>query len=89
MKICRRCVITGKVQGVFFRQGTKEQALSLHITGWVRNLSSGQVEAFICGEEANIERLCEWLREGPPAAKVQQLEIQAVPWQEYTTFEIQ
>lgn len=88
MKICRRCVVTGKVQGVFFRQGTFDQAQALGITGWVKNLPTGEVECLICGDLPNVEALCKWLKQGPPAAKVTEVAITPLPWQEYTTFMI-
>lgn len=88
MKSCRRCVVSGKVQGVYFRQAALEQANKLKITGWVRNTSVGDVECLICGEEENVEAMCEWLWEGPPVARVQHVEIETLPWQEYTTFMI-
>lgn len=88
MKICRRCLILGKVQGVYFRQAALEEAAALGITGWVRNLASGEVEALICGEIDRVELMCEWLWEGPPAAQVQEVKIESLPWQDYTTFMI-
>jgi acylphosphatase len=88
MKICRRCLVVGKVQGVYYRQAALEEANVLGITGWVRNLATGDVEALICGEEAQVELMCEWLWEGPPAAQVQNIETVSLSWQEYTTFMI-
>jgi acylphosphatase len=88
MKVCRRCLIKGKVQGVYFRQATFEEASALGITGWVRNLASGDVEALICGEVDRVELMCDWLWAGPPAAKVQEVVVETLPWQEYTTFMI-
>ena len=88
MKMCKRCVVSGKVQGVYFRQATLDQANALGITGWVRNLGSGDVECLVCGEIDNVEAMCEWLWEGPPAARVQDVAIEDLPWQEYTTFMI-
>ena len=66
--------VSGIVQGVFFRQSTREQAELLGITGWVRNLPDGSVEGQATGEEAMLETLREWLRYGPIAATVLKLE---------------
>lgn len=86
MKICKRAVVSGKVQGVFFRQGTQQQALTWGIKGWVRNLPNGEVECFICGEAETVEKLCAWLHQGPPAAKVIQVKIEEAAWEEHEDF---
>ena len=65
--------VSGIVQGVFFRQSTRERAKLLGITGWVRNLPDGSVEGQATGEEAMLETLREWLRYGPIAATVLKL----------------
>ena len=67
---CKRCLIAGRVQGVFFRASTREQALQLGISGYARNLPDGRVEVVACGPQARVERLCAWLRTGPPQAAV-------------------
>ena len=66
--------VSGIVQGVFFRQSTRERAELLGITGWVRNLPDGSVEGQATGEEAMLKTLREWLRRGPIAATVLKLE---------------
>ncbi|MBS0287317.1 MAG: acylphosphatase [Proteobacteria bacterium] len=88
MKVCRRCVVSGKVQGVFFRHGTFQKAISLGLTGWVRNLSNGNVECLVCGDDAAVEQLCQWLHQGPPAAKVNGVVIEEAPLQEFQGFTI-
>ena len=75
MKICRRCLVSGKVQGVFYRASTAERARALGVTGYARNLPDGRVEVLACGEEAPVKELCDWLWQGPPAAKVEAVEI--------------
>lgn len=70
MQICRRFLVSGRVQGVAFRAWTREQAEALNLTGWAMNLSDGRVEVLACGEPGAIERLATMLREGPPAARV-------------------
>ncbi len=67
--------ISGKVQGVFFRSSTKDRADELGITGWVRNLADGRVEAVFEGEEENVEKMVEWCRKGPEYARVNDVEV--------------
>ena len=69
-----RFVVGGKVQGVFFRAGTREQAQALGLRGYARNRADGRVDVLAVGDEAAIDRLAAWLRQGPPAARVDELE---------------
>ena len=62
--------IKGRVQGVWFRDSTRREALKLGITGYAKNLPNGDVEVLANGDEAALDRLCQWLHEGPPMAKV-------------------
>jgi acylphosphatase len=55
---------------VFFRASAREQALSLGVSGYARNLSDGRVEVLACGPDAAVQQLCDWLAQGPPAAQV-------------------
>ncbi len=68
--VCMRCKISGRVQGVFFRASTQREARSLELTGYAKNLSDGSVEVLACGKASAVEQLREWLRVGPPAARV-------------------
>ncbi|HHH39015.1 MAG TPA: acylphosphatase [Sedimenticola sp.] len=70
MTICVRCVVSGRVQGVFFRASTREQALKLGIQGHALNLADGRVEVLACGPPEAIDQLRQWLSKGPPAARV-------------------
>lgn len=70
-----RALISGRVQGVSFRYYTYHEALKLGLNGWVRNLWDGRVEAEFQGEKADIERMLEWCEHGPPAAKVEVVEV--------------
>ena len=63
-------IITGRVQGVFFRDYTRKNTIKLGLNGWVKNLADGNVEAVVEGEEDRIEKLIELLKKGPPAARV-------------------
>lgn len=67
--------ISGKVQGVYFRQGMKETAEKNNVMGWVKNLPDKKVEAVLEGEESNVDAVIEWSRFGPPGAIVDDLEI--------------
>lgn len=87
-QVCRRVLVSGKVQGVFYRQNTLEMATKLHLTGWVKNLSNGDVELVACGKENNVDALCEWLWQGPPAARVDNVKVTDEPEQSLTQFEI-
>lgn len=85
-EICVRCYISGKVQGVWFRASTAEQAKRLSITGWARNLPDGRVEVLACGEREKIAELVEWLKVGPPLAKVTDFFYEELPVQETQGF---
>lgn len=87
-KICRHCYVSGKVQGVFYRQNTKQQAKNLNLTGWVKNLTDGRVELVVCGDEENVNKLLAWLPEGPPSAKVDDIVTDELEYQEYTGFKV-
>ena len=67
---CRRCYVSGRVQGVFFRASTREQAVSLGVCGYARNRPDGRVEVLACGPDTAVQRLCDWLVQGPPGARV-------------------
>lgn len=67
--------VSGRVQGVFFRAFTKRRAQQLGITGWVSNLPDGRVEMVFEGDEEDIRKMIEWIKKGPPAAKVEGVEI--------------
>ena len=65
--------ISGKVQGVFFRAETKRAAKGFNLSGWVRNVPDGRVEAVFEGEDTNVEKMLAWCHIGPPAAIVQEV----------------
>ncbi|RMG55377.1 MAG: acylphosphatase [Gammaproteobacteria bacterium] len=73
-KVSLHCHVSGRVQGVFFRASTREQARELGLDGWVRNLPDGRVEVLACGPADAIDRLHAWLAEGPPLARVEALD---------------
>jgi acylphosphatase len=63
-------VVSGKVQGVFFRASTRHEALRLGLDGHARNLADGRVEVVVCGTDEALLELEQWLWQGPPAARV-------------------
>ncbi len=69
-------IITGKVQGVFFRAYTKDAAEKYMITGWVRNKKNGSVEAVIKGKRKNMKQMIQWLHKGSPASSVDEIIIE-------------
>ncbi len=73
-------LVSGKVQGVFYRATTKEVADRLGLTGWVRNLPDGRVEIVAEGEEDALKNLISWCWEGPPLARVDNVEVR---WESY------
>jgi acylphosphatase len=77
--IARRCLVSGRVQGVYFRASTRDRARSLGVTGHARNLPDGRVEVLACGPRARVEELCNWLWQGPPAARVDAVAVEDVP----------
>jgi len=81
--------VSGRVQGVFYRSNTRKRALELGLTGWVRNLPDGLVEAVVEGEEDQVDKLVLWCRRGPPSAVVTGLEVEReAPTGEFETFRV-
>ena len=73
---CVRAVVSGRVQGVWFRESTRQCAEDLGLRGYVRNLPDGRVEAVLAGEGAAVAAALDFLREGPPLARVERVEIE-------------
>lgn len=78
---CRHAYVSGKVQGVYFRQATQEQADALDLDGWVRNLADGRVEVLFEGDTEAVARLQQWLQQGPEQAEVSSVEVSEAPLQ--------
>lgn len=72
--------ITGRVQGVFFRAETERTARALALTGWVRNMEDGRVEALFEGEDAHVDKMLIWCHQGPPHARVDHVIIEEEPY---------
>lgn len=71
-----RVFVSGKVQGVFFRESTRREAERLGVAGWVRNLPDGRVEGLFAGPPAAVDDLVRWCRQGPPGARVDALAVE-------------
>ncbi len=72
----RRVRVTGRVQGVFFRAWTQQQAHELGVSGWIRNADDGSVEAQLEGDEAAVKALIQRMHEGPPSARVDEVTVE-------------
>ncbi len=84
-----QCVISGKVQGVFFRSWIHDQAANLGVKGWVRNIADGKVEVLGQGAEASLEEFKSRLIQGSPLSRVENIECKWIDYdKEHTEFEI-
>ncbi|MHC1586031.1 MAG: acylphosphatase [Candidatus Hecatellaceae archaeon] len=89
MQVRAHVYVSGRVQGVFFRWYTRDEALKLGVKGWVRNLPDGRVEAVFEGEKEAVEKMIEFCKRGPPAAKVENVEVHwETPTGEFQDFKI-
>ena len=87
--ITKHVVVKGRVQGVFFRDYTRKQALQFNLTGWVRNLPDGSVEALFCGDEKKVSDMLSWLKLGSPQSRVDSFQINNIHSDEsFSTFNI-
>ena len=73
--------VSGRVQGVFFRESCKKKAEKLGLTGWVKNLVDGRVEGVLEGDSDKLEKMAKWAKRGPFWAKVEKLELF---WEDYS-----
>lgn len=83
--VARQLLISGRVQGVFYRASTQQKAQALGLRGWVRNLPDGRVAAFVQGGEVEVRALIAWCHEGPPMAAVDEVEVRDVEVDESLT----
>jgi len=74
--VARRCLVSGRVQGVWYRASTRAKAAELGLTGHARNLDDGRVEVIACGEHEAVAALCDWLWQGSPGCSVRAVEIE-------------
>jgi acylphosphatase len=75
----RRVFVSGEVQGVFFRDSARREAVVHGVNGWVRNLPDGRVEAVFEGDPAGVEAMVRWARSGPPRARVERVDVVEEP----------
>ena len=74
---CKKCLVGGRVQGVFYRATAARRAQELRLCGYARNLADGRVELLACGEEAAVDAFVKWLWIGSSASKVTSVEVSA------------
>jgi acylphosphatase len=86
--IRKRVIVSGRVQGVFFRDTCRRIAGQQGVTGWVCNLPDGRVEAVFEGPPENVERMVRWMRRGPSHARVTAVDVTDEPWEGLPAFEI-
>ena len=88
-QVFRRYLVTGRVQGVGFRWFVEREARLIGVGGWVRNRDDGRVEVLASGSNAQLGSLYDKLRAGPPAARIDKVEVEdAAEFSEYKTFQI-
>ena len=84
-----RLLIEGRVQGVWFRDSTRQEARRLGLVGWVRNVPDGRVEVLAEGPEDTVRSLINWCHHGPPLARVSKVQQSAEAWKgEFDSFDI-
>lgn len=88
MTVRRRVVVAGRVQGVFFRDGTRREAARHGVTGWVRNRGDGTVEAVLEGPADAVDAVVAWCRTGPPSAVVTGVTVTDEPPEHPRTFTV-
>lgn len=82
-------IVTGKVQGVFYRQSTKEKAVALGINGYVKNLPDGRVQVMASGTTDQLLQLVLWCKQGPPRAIVEEVKVEQIPATVFMGFRIE
>lgn len=87
-RLCKRFVVTGRVQGVFYRGAAQDSARRLGLDGWVRNCSDGSVELVACGEARSLAELEAWLWKGPSQARVESVVQEDVVAQGFAGFQV-
>ena len=79
---CIRYLVTGRVQGVFYRASTRDKGRSLGLNGWAKNLPDGRVEVLACGNDQQLKELEDWLWQGPDYASVSEVVTEVVTIEE-------
>jgi len=78
MSYCVKCIVKGRVQGVFYRAFTQDKAQQLHLKGHAYNMNNGDVEVVVCGKEDKVKQLQEWLWKGPDYAVVESVDCEVI-----------
>lgn len=82
-------IVSGRVQGVYYRSYAVDEARSLGVSGWVANIEGGRVEAVFEGEEEAVRKMVEWCRKGSPSSRVKEIEVAwEEPKGEFSGFEV-
>jgi len=89
MNVCLRCIVSGHVQGVFYRASTRHQAERLGVSGYVRNCADGTVEVLVCGKKGPVDDLCAWLTKGPEYAQVTNVSCETVDSEPLAGFHVE
>ena len=76
--VARRCLVSGRVQGVYYRASAQQRARAAGIAGHARNLDDGRVEVLVCGDEGTVREFIDWLWIGPSAAKVTEVIVEVI-----------
>ncbi|MFF2808407.1 acylphosphatase [Streptomyces sp. NPDC058000] len=84
----KHVIVSGRVQGVFFRDTCRQNALARGVSGWVRNLPDGDVEAVFEGPEERVAQMVEWAHQGPPSADVKKVEVRDEGPEGLSSFEV-
>ena len=87
-RVHRRALLTGRVQGVFLRDSTRREALRRGVAGSARNLPDGRVEVVLEGPADEVAAVLGWLRQGPPQARVESVEVSDAPVEGLTGFAV-
>jgi acylphosphatase len=80
--------VSGKVQGVYFRVSSQQKAIDYGLSGYAKNLENGDVEVFLSGKQASVNKMLAWLKQGPEEANVTNVKEKQVNWQHYSFFSI-
>ena len=83
-----RVLVSGRVQGVSFRDATRSQAEQLGLSGWVRNTQDGQVEAIFEGVPETVQQMIEWCKSGPSSADVEDVSVENEQPENLSSFEV-
>ncbi len=87
VKVCLRCIVSGEVQGVFYRAATQQKARGLGVSGWARNRPDGTVEVLACGDDIAVRALAAWLWQGSAQSSVVAVTAEKVTHQSLSSFE--